>query len=265
MTHRIFNFTGCTLVLFCTFTQLSAQEASLDEVLFESSEHLRRGQTEEALSILNQHQKLYESSPEFLNNLAVAYLGNNDPEKALSVLRSIVNEDPLFSIIGHNFLEMELGAAGVKTEQVNPILFVQSADSFASGVSAPPQTGASATTEADLVLQGALRALVQSWADAWSTKDFERYIGHYAGSFEPQGGMPLDRWHSERESRLAKPGKISVTIGNLEVHSDPLFPKVEFDQIYQSTNYSDRTRKEMTFAQDNERWRILSETTIRTY
>ena len=284
---------------FVFFTALSANAnaQSLDQVLFESSEYLRAGQPREALELLSQHQDAYAGEQEFLNNLAIAYLGNNQPEKALSLIRELVDNDPLFSIIAHNYLELELGATGAKTDRVNPILFVQTVDSFTQGVPVPqPNQTASrpnqpspqpsqqpvpqpnqelavkpeekpreALSQEQVLLEDALRSIVQSWASAWSDKDFNRYIAHYGPQYEPRHEQSFEDWHSERRTRLAKPGKIQVTITNLKIISSPWSPRIQFDQIYESDNYSDKTRKEMSFSQDGSLWKIRSEKTISAY
>ena len=265
MTHKILKFTICALIFFAIGSQSYAQEAPMDKLLFESSEYLRLGQPAEALDLLNKHIEAFGEEPEFLNNLAIAYLGNNNPEKALSILRMIVEEDPLFSIVGHNLLEMELGAAGVEADQINPVLFVQSVNSFSAGVPVPEQSIAAVPALANVLLEGALQSIVQSWADAWSNKDFSRYIAHYATTFKPQNGLSLAVWREGRAIRLAKPGEIKVTIQNLKVFPDGISPRVQFDQSYQSTGYSDVTRKEIIFTQDDNRWKIGTETIIKTY
>lgn len=271
MTRKIRPANFFVIIALSIPTLLIAAEKPLDLILFESGELLRTGQPGAALTLLNQHQDTYGREREFLNNLAVAYLGNNEPEKALSLLRKLVDEDPMFSIIAHNLVEMELNKAGASAENVNPILFLQTVNSFLAGTPLPatpssttlkPQTPA---TEAQLLLENALRSIVQSWASAWSDKDIERYLGHYAASFAPNNDISRARWSSDRTERLEKPGEITVTISNIVIDSGSQRPFVHFDQVYQSTNYSDRTRKELVFTNDNGRWKILSETTIKKY
>lgn len=272
MTHKIFKS-----LLFLAFTLLlsinaSADDKPLDQVLFENSEYLRLGQPKEALSLLVSHQENYGHRQEFLNNLAITYLGNNEPEKALSILRTLVDEDPLFSIIAHNLLEMELGPDNAENGQVNPILFVQSVDSFLAGTPIPTGSNPPLIKQdtpvhdnSDVLLNNALRSLIQSWAKAWSDKNFERYAAHYAASFKPEDGLIYNEWRAQRADRLAKPGEIEVTIDNLKIDTRSSQPRIQFDQSYRSANYRDKTLKEMTFIQDNERWKIASETTIRKY
>lgn len=262
MAHKSFPVAKA-LLLCTTFSALSqAQDIELDELLLQSSELLKRGQAEQALELLVNYQELFSNSAEYQNNLAVTYLGNNEPERALRILRELVEDDPLFSIIGHNLIELEKGAAGLETDQVNPILFVQSVDSFSSGNDIPSDSNLRPTNN---LLTQALRSSLQSWADAWSSKDFQRYINHYASRFQPENAMPLEVWRQGREVRLEKPGDINVTISNLAFFPEGDQPRVVFDQEYSSATYADRTQKEIIFVQDNNLWKISSERTIKTY
>ena len=265
-----------TSIIFLTTFGTNANGQSLDQVLFESSEYLRTGQATEALALLFQHEEAYAEDLEFLNNLAVAHLGNNEPEKALALIREIVDGDPLFSIIAHNYLELELGAAGAKTDRVSPILFVQTVDSFEQGIPVPEsvtEVAATAPEEFDdkeagddrNLLKDALSSVVQSWAESWSNKEYERYVSHYGTKFDPGSGLSIIEWRSQRKDRLAKPGEIQVTIDNLTVVEGFPSPRVRFDQSYQSVGYSDKTLKELSFEQNNNRWKISSERTITQY
>ena len=227
----------------------------------------------EALNLLNQANEQYGEEPEFLNNLAVAHIGNNEPDKALSILREIVDNDPMLSIVVHNLIEMELGATGAIPEQLNPILFVQSVDSFENEEIASTQrlenkigAGPDFNEPQDAsLLANALTAVVQSWAVAWSRKDIDRYLSHYAIDFVPSDGSTQEEWIEQRENRLAKPGEIVVTISNLTIISDGASPRIAFDQAYRSETYSDKTLKEISFSNDNDRWKIQTEKTIKTY
>ncbi|MFX4227753.1 MAG: hypothetical protein ACFHHU_07675 [Porticoccaceae bacterium] len=127
-----------------------ANDPELDALLLESSNLMQEGRIEEALILLEGAKPGYGDSREFMNNLAIAYLGNSQPEEALSIFRELVDMDPLYSIIAHNLLEMELQISDSRPEQINPLLFVQSVESFyEEGNSQSSENGNSAqiTTE----------------------------------------------------------------------------------------------------------------------
>ena len=116
--------------LLCWSLSASAYDASLNALLLESSDLLQSGKIEEALVLLQKNEDKYNENREFMNNLAVAYLGNSQPDIALSIFRQLVDVDPMYSIITHNLLEMELQISGVGAEKVSPVLFVQTVESY---------------------------------------------------------------------------------------------------------------------------------------
>lgn len=265
-----------------TLSPLHADEISLEDVLQESSAMLQAGKPSEAIEFLTQQIDNFGAQPEILNNLAIAHIGNNEPAKALALLNDIIDTDPMLSIIVHNILEMELAAAGANTEQLNPILFVQPVENSEQNSVKIDNPSASKTTETTpqnsdstdplakkninkSLRENALTSVLQSWASAWSTKDYDRYISHYAKSFSPSDGLSRANWLNQRKDRLSRPGDIKVLVSNLEFKDIAEAPSVEFDQAYSSKTYRDKTRKRISFAKDSGRWKISSEKTIKTY
>ena len=125
-----------------------AQTLPLDELLAQSSELLLKDQSQEALELLKAHENTYSSSREYMNNLAIAYLGTDKPKFAFAILRQLINQDPACNIIAHNLLEMELEIAGAGTDKITPALFLQSIDSYQDSTSTPePQVANDNTPE----------------------------------------------------------------------------------------------------------------------
>ena len=56
---------------------------------------MQEGRIDEALILLEGAENNYSDSREFMNNLAVAYLGNSQPEEALVIFRTLVDSDPM--------------------------------------------------------------------------------------------------------------------------------------------------------------------------
>ena len=100
----------------------------LDELLAQSSELLLKDQSAAALGLLKQHEEAYSSSPEFMNNLAIAYLSEDQPKFAFTILRQLINQDPTCNVISHNMLELELEIAGAGSDKITPALFLQAVD-----------------------------------------------------------------------------------------------------------------------------------------
>mgnify|MGYP003674551411 CR=1 FL=1 len=273
MRSRIFtNGRLASLLLVCT--QLSwAQDAELDALLLESSNLMQESRIEEALVLLAGAENTYGDSREFMNNLAVAYLGNSQPEKALTIFRSLVDQDPLYSIIAHNLLEMELQIPESRSEQINPVLFVQSVDSYFAETPAevPAEVPAEAPSEipADQPVSSTVREDVQKqvemWASHWSDKNIIGYLSMYSRNFIGPQGENMNQWARARRAPLSKPGPISVLVNNFDTRIINNDVQVSFDQNYSSSNYSDRVRKQLVFTNEAEGWKIIREVTLETY
>lgn len=255
----------------------------LDALLLESNSLLQEGRSEEALALLERNQERFSSYPEYLNNLAVALLGNQQPEKAMALLRGLVESDPVFNIVTHNLLELELLANPEPSDTMNPILFVQSVDSFFEEglaqmadealsderAAASPLAGSSMNNgdEIDLTsrnnaIRDALIRITQGWAQAWSNKNLERYLAYYTENYRPDDRTSHPEWIANRASALGKPGEIAIELDNLDVQIAAEQVMVRFDQSYRSSNYSDRVRKTLVYSFTENGWRISQETSV---
>ena len=258
-------------------------DAELNALLYESSELMQSGQVAEALLLLKEKETSHGESLEFMNNLAVAYLGNSNPELALSILRQLVENDPLYSIITHNLLEMELQITDAREDKIKPVLFIQTVESFFSDelttinsddqelISPTPEVSSQQAIPQDsqiepneaILLAG---AFVDTWANAWSSKDYDIYINQYSQRFIGANGEDFNEWARVLSIRLNKPGSISVQTSNLQVEPTGNYQlRVTFDQAYGSANYSDRVLKELVLVQEGTDWKILRESTLAEY
>ena len=107
------------------------------------------------------------------------------------------------------------------------------------------------------------RAMFQ-WAEYWSRQDVEGYLSSYSDSFEPDGGMTLSQWRSQRRDRLTRPSRISVVLSDM--HVDVLgegHARVRASQSYEANHFSSVTHKEFYLRRDGERWLITSERAAR--
>jgi tetratricopeptide (TPR) repeat protein len=101
---------------------------------------------------------------------------------------------------------------------------------------------------------------VQSWAAAWSKKDVKSYLGFYAADFKTPSGMSRARWETERTLRIAKPGTILVTVGDLRVSLEGADQATaRFRQFYQSANLKTASGKTLALVRRDGRWLIQQE------
>lgn len=251
----------------------------LDALLIESSDLMQSGQAENALALLKRYEEDYSTHPEFLNNLAVAYLGTADPVAAVTILRQLVDSDPVFSIVAHNLIELDMQSAEGPPETINPVLFVQSTQSFfeaemenieainiaeaSSEPSIVPARAAPAPILTHLqILRDALEEQTLEWAADWSAKDLEAYLNHYAADFLPADATSAREWRISRSVALNKPGDILVEISDFDVFIDGNIATARFEQRYESSNYADRVEKTLVYSYLGDSWKISSETSI---
>lgn len=251
----------------------------LDAVLIESSDLMQSGDSATALALLKRYEADYSSEPEFLNNLAVAHLGVADPVSAITILRQLVESDPIFSIVTHNLIELEMQSSDGPPDTISPVLFVQSTQSFfeaelanieASAFDNPRSTARPIVAQATPppasthieVIRNALQDLTLAWAEAWSAKNLETYFDFYAQDFLPTEATSHREWRIGRSVALNKPGAIEIDISGLTIDINGNNATARFEQHYSSSNYSDRVEKTLLYSYLDGKWKIVSETSI---
>jgi tetratricopeptide (TPR) repeat protein len=103
--------------------------------------------------------------------------------------------------------------------------------------------------------------VVHGWAKAWSARDVKGYLNFYANDFQTPGGVPRKAWATERESRIAGKGRISVTIEAPQVAVDGNTATVRFRQNYVSDRLNAESRKTLVLARQGGKWLIKQERT----
>ena len=100
-----------------------------------------------------------------------------------------------------------------------------------------------------------------AWAKAWESRDINRYIGFYAPTFKPEEGS-YETWQATRRERLRAAKNINVEISDIQVipsFDDPNEYDITFIQLYEATNYKERSRKVLTWKANGKNWQIIRE------
>lgn len=106
----------------------------------------------------------------------------------------------------------------------------------------------------------AIEATVRAWAQAWSARNLERYLGFYAAAFKPPDGQTRAAWEKLRRERVSGPRSIEVSISDLKVvRHDDARAAVSFHQRYRSDRYRDETDKTLELVREGDRWQIVEE------
>ena len=101
---------------------------------------------------------------------------------------------------------------------------------------------------------------LEAWAAAWSRKDVKGYLARYAKDFKTPNGESRADWETERNNRINKPGKISVSIENIKVTADNSEQvTARFRQHYKSASLSSSGNKTMVLVKREGKWLIQQE------
>jgi ketosteroid isomerase-like protein len=100
---------------------------------------------------------------------------------------------------------------------------------------------------------------VRAWADAWSRKDVDAYIGAYAKDFT--GGKTRKAWEQERKERILGKRSIAVKVSGLKVTVNGNKATVQFRQDYRADSLSVSSSKRLDLVRNGNGWVIVKEGT----
>lgn len=109
-----------------------------------------------------------------------------------------------------------------------------------------------------------LATALDSWRSDWESRDTNRLMAHYSARFS---SAKQDYSRFAASKRKVNAGKTWIKVGLDRVSlmlypGRPDFALVSFEQNYQSNNLSDRTFKRQFWSRENDRWKIIHETTL---
>jgi ketosteroid isomerase-like protein len=105
----------------------------------------------------------------------------------------------------------------------------------------------------------AVRAAVTAWADAWSARNVDAYLAHYAKAFKPASGQTIERWKTQRRDRVGRPDSITVALSDVSISIDGNRAVVKFEQDYRSDDIKVVDRKTLVMVREGQNWKILEE------
>jgi tetratricopeptide (TPR) repeat protein len=259
-----------------------------------------QGNTKEAIDIFTQLTKDYPDLPEPYNNLAVIYAGQGQYDKARAALEQSIRTHPSYAIAYENLgdvyaklasqaydkalqldssntgaqnklsLVREIGrspsttvvAAAPKEPAKPPVVVAQKAPEKpapAAEKPAPaPEKPAPAKPAADASAE-VLKA-VNAWAQAWSNRDVDGYLSHYAKDFQTPGGEPRADWEKQRRARIGGAKSIAVGVASPKVTmSGANQASVTFRQSYRSDTFKGTSNKTLVMVRNGGRWQIQQE------
>jgi tetratricopeptide (TPR) repeat protein len=248
--------------------------------------YTEQGNARDAIDMFQKLTEDYPELPEPYNNLAVIYASQGQYEKARSALEQSIRTHPSYATAYENLgdvyaklasqaydkaLKLDSSNAGAQnklalvrdlvggTPRAAAPAVVAAAESrapaakpAASGTPAPKPVAAGKDEVVDVV---------NAWAQAWSRKDADAYLGFYAKDFRTPKGEPRADWEKGRRQRILAPKSISVTVDAPRVSREgESRAKVTFLQAYKSDTLSSRGTKTLLLVKaDDGRWLIQQE------
>jgi len=260
-----------------------------------------QGNMKEAIEIFTRLTQDYPDLPEPYNNLAVIYASQGQYDRARSTLEQAIRTHPSYATAYENLgdvyaklasqaygkaLQLDGSNAGAQNklalvrELVGPAAKTEVAKAegpkaepakvdWAKSAEKPkpqpekvaaaapaPAAAPAADPSADV-----LKA-VEGWAQAWSSKNVDAYLGFYAKDFRTPGKESRAEWEKARRTRIEAPKSISVTIASPKVSLQGAdMASVSFRQTYQSEVFKGSNSKTLVMVKNEGRWQIREEKT----
>jgi tetratricopeptide (TPR) repeat protein len=259
-----------------------------------------QGNSKEAIEIFTKLTQDYPELPEPYNNLAVIYAAQGQYDKARVALEQSIRTHPSYATAYENLGDVyaklasqaydkalqidssnkgaqnklslvrelvggsaptQLAAAKQPTEKAAAAESTKPAPEKSAAAEKPAAVAKPATAAKPAADAGAeVVAAVKDWAQAWSKKDADAYLAHYAKDFKTPGGQPRAEWDKSRRSRIAAPKSIAVEVASPKVTMQGADQaRVTFRQTYRSDVLKSNSTKTLVMARSDGRWLIQEE------
>jgi tetratricopeptide (TPR) repeat protein len=254
-----------------------------------------QGNTKEAIEIFTQLTKDYPELPEPYNNLAVIYASQGQYDRARAALEQSIRTHPSYATAYENLgdvyaklasqaydkalqIDSSNPAAKNKLSLVRelvgrpaPAAVVAAAPAPKEAAKEPAKEPAKPAVEAKPLPEkpapvasadAAAEVLkaVNAWAAAWSKKDANAYLAHYARDFKTPGKESRAEWEKTRRARITAPKSISVSLASPKVTMNGAErATVTFRQTYQSDVLKSNSNKTLVMVKSDGAWKILEE------
>lgn len=251
------------------------------------------GKRDDAIKAFNDLTQKYPNLPEPYNNLAVLYAESGQYDQAKKALETAIKTHPSYAIAHENLgdiyarmaseaydkaLQLDNGNARAqdKLALIKDLFGTGNKTTVAAKVDAKPtKTTTMPIRPADKAAEpskaaepaksaanddSGIDSAVNAWAQAWSSKNVDKYLASYADSFKPGKGMSKKAWEQMRRERVSRPSKIEVDISNQKISMiDSSNAKVSFKQSYRADGKPIRTDKTLMMKKVGGEWLINEE------
>jgi len=220
--------------------------------------------------LILQHPEL----PEPRNNLAMILIADGDYEKASQLLVDAINTHKSYAIAYQNLNRIYTSMASEAYKQAvsdsadppkqGPMIELTALSELDSiTASLAPDAPPPQKTLVDIAnFETLLIEQVINWAKAWGNKDIETYASFYSSEYKTDFETHGD-WVEHRRTRITQPEFIKIGISNVQILTQSENRAIiEFEQSYDSPNYTDRVIKRLALSRIGSQWKITDERVI---
>lgn len=249
-----------------------------------------QGRRDEAIRTFTDVTEKFPNLPEPYNNLAVLYADQGQFDKARKALETAIKTHPSYATAHENLGDIY---ARMASEAYDKALQLDTSNTRAQGklslikdlfgtgnkttiaaketvkVANPIRPAdtkknetqtTKATTDSSKNNDDSLTSAVNSWAQAWSSKNLDQYFASYGANFQPAKGESRKAWEQQRKERINKPSKIDVSLSNINITNiDSNNAKVRFKQSYRADGKPIFTTKTLVMKKEGDNWYIQQE------
>jgi tetratricopeptide (TPR) repeat protein len=256
-----------------------------------------QGNTREAIDVFTRLTQDYPDLPEPHNNLAVIYASQGEYDKARASLERSIRTHPSYATAYENLgdvyaklasqaygkaLQLDASNAGAKNKlslvrelvgtpaPATPVVVAQAKEPAKPVAKEPAKPVAKEPAKPVAVVKEAAKPAadpspdilkaVNAWAEAWSKKDVDGYLAHYAKDFKTPGGEARASWEKSRRARITAPKSIAVAVASPKVTVQGAdAASVSFRQTYASDVLKANSAKTLVMVKADGRWLIREE------
>lgn len=250
---------------------IDEQRNNAEAILLKTTIFLKENKISQALDVLDDNHRLLQNLPGFYNNLAYAYFYKGKDSEAIKQLKTGIELDERYKTLYENLSTIYAFKAKAAYERAieekTPIqrdlpkleLVASIAQASSVTVTRPVAPPAKQINRRELEAQ--IKQSIESWAEAWSNQDADRYLDAYGDDFVTPEGVSISSWKSFRKERVKAPDFIKVSTSNYNITAadDGSLASVHFLQHYRSNTLNDKVLKQMVMRRENQQWKIISE------
>ncbi len=217
-------------------------------------------------NLIRQHPQL----PEPRNNLAIIYLSEGDYDKASNLLVNAINTHRSYATAYANLSSIYTGLASEAYRRA--VSESNEAVNYASKIELTALTQLTSLhqgkitgniSQPGLMENSAIGSIlvdrVMGWAQAWSEKNLDTYISYYSTAHKLNFPTHED-WAENRKQHILRPGFIKIGVSNFQIRAQTKnLAIIDFEQSFDSIDYSDRVIKRLGLSRINSQWKITDE------